>query len=141
MTGVWSGKLPERRIVLTSLSRNFFTDLRNASVDEPKPRSSNSISQSVNRLLFSFFVTNKNTGELPSIRRSKVTLPFSLTYSVDLSMISSHIWPAFLALIPPSFTSLNPLVKYFRPLQPHSSSHNRGKYKNFRFNPDASDYI
>ena len=28
---------------------------------------------------------------------------------------------AFLALIPPSFTSLNPFVACFRPLQPHSS--------------------
>ena len=49
-------------------------------------------------------------------------------------MLSSHIWPAFLALIPPSFASLNPLQTFFRPLQPHSSSHNWGRYKNSRFN-------
>ena len=43
--------------------------------------------------------------------------------------------------IPPSFTSLNPLEMFFRPFQPHSSSHNRGKYENSRFNSDASGYI
>ena len=38
---------------------------------------------------------------------------------------------------PPSFTFLNPLETFFRPLQPHSSSHNWGKYENSRFNSDA----
>ena len=38
----------------------------------------------------------------------------------------SALGTAFLALIPPSFTSLNPFVTFFRPLQPHSSSHNWG---------------
>ena len=34
-------------------------------------------------------------------------------------MLSPHNkWPAFLALIFPSFTSLNPFVTFFRPLQP-----------------------
>ena len=42
---------------------------------------------------------------------------------------------------PPSFTSLNPLETFFRPFQPHSSSHNWGKYENSRFNSDASGYI
>ena len=44
---------------------------------------------------------------------------------------------AFLALIPPSFTSLNPFVTFFRPLQPHSSSHNWVKYENSRFKSDV----
>ena len=35
--------------------------------------------------------------------------------------------PAFLALIPPSFTSLDPFVTFFRPLQPHSNVLVRGK--------------
>ena len=87
------------------------------------------------------------------MRRSKVTLLFSLTCSVacvqtsrlplrksreggrlytgycgvDFFMLSPYgpyNKPVFLALIPPSFTSLNPFVTFFRPLQPHSSSHN-----------------
>ena len=41
-------------------------------------------------------------------------------------MLSPHTWAAFLALISPSFTSLNPLGEFFRPLQPHSTSHNWG---------------
>ena len=78
------------------------------------------------------------------MRRSKVTLLFSLTCSVDFFMLSPYRpynKPAFLALIPPSFTSLNPFVTFFRPLQPHSSSHNWGKYENARFNSDAFGYI
>ena len=54
---------------------------------------------------------------------SKVTLP---TCNADFFMLSPHIWTAFLALIPPSFTSLNPFKKFFKPLQHHSSSHNSG---------------
>ena len=83
----------------------------------------------------------KKLGEGTSMRRSKVTLLFSLTCSVDFFMLSPHNKPAFLALIPPSFTSLNPFVTFFRPLQPHSSSHNWGKYENSRFNSDAFSYI
>ena len=48
---------------------------------------------------------------MASIRRSKVTLPFSLICSVDFFMLSPQIWAAFLALIPPSFTFLNPFMK------------------------------
>ena len=58
------------------------------------------------------------------MRRSKVTLLVSRTYSVDFFMLSPYKpynKPAFLALIPPSFTSLNPFVACFRPLQPRSS--------------------
>ena len=94
------------------------------------------------------------------MRRSKVTLLFSLTCcvacvqtslpvrksreggrlytgycGVDFFMLSPYgpyNKPVFLALIPPSFTSLNPFVTFFRPLQPHSSSHNWGKYENSR---------
>ena len=41
-------------------------------------------------------------------------------------MLSLHTWAAFLALISPFFTSLNPFEEFFRPLQPHSTSHNWG---------------
>ena len=77
------------------------------------------------------------------MRRSKVTLLFSLTCSVDFCMLSPYRpynKPAFLALIPPSFTSLNPFVTFVRPLPPHSSSHNWGKYENSRFNSEAFGY-
>ena len=127
-------------IILTSLSRNFFTDLRKASVDMPKPQFASSISQSANDFFSSFFILKK-LGEGTSIRRSKVTLLFSLTCSVDFFMLSPHNKPAFLALIPPSFTSLNPFVTFFRLLQPHSSSPNWGKYEISRFNSDAFSYI
>ena len=128
-------------IILTSLSRNFFTDLRKASVDMPKPQFASSISQSANDFLSSFFILKKKIGKGTSTHRSKVPLLFSPTCSVDFFMLSPHNKPAFLALIPPSFTSLNPFVTFFRPLQPHSSSHNWGKYENSRFNSDAFSYI
>ena len=101
-------------IILTSLSRNFFTDLRKASVDMPKPQFASSISQSANDF-FLHFLFKKKLGEGTSIRRSKVTLLFSLTCSVDFFMLSPHNRPAFLALIPPSFTPFNPFVTFFRP--------------------------
>ena len=128
-------------VILTSLSRKFFTDLRKASVDMPKRQFASSISQSANYFLSSFFIFKKKLWEGTSIRRTKVTLLFSLTCSVDFFMLRPHNKPAFLALIPPSFTSLNPFVTFFRPLQPHSSSHKRGKYENPRFNSDAFSYI
>ena len=131
----------ENGIILTSLSRNVFTDLRKASVDIPKPQFASSISQSANDFFSSLFIKKKKLGEGTSIRRSKVTLLFSLTCSVDFFMLSPHNKPAFLALIPPSFTSLSPFVTFFRPLQPHFSIHNWGKYENFRFNSDALGYI
>ena len=56
-------------------------------------------------------------------------------------MFSCHIWPAFLTLIPPSLTCRNPFETFFRPLQPHSSSHNWGKYENSRCNSDPSGYL
>ena len=128
-------------IILTSLFRNFFTGLRKTSVDMPKPQFASSISQSANYFLSSFFYFKKTLVEGTSIRRSKVTLLFSLTCSVDFFMLRPNNKSAFLALIPSSFTSLNPFVTFFRPLQPHSSSHNRGKYENCRFNSDAFSYI
>ena len=132
-------------IILTSLSRNFFTGLRKASVDMPKPEFASSISQSANDFFSSFFIfLKKKLGEGTSIRRSKVTLLFSLTCSVDFFMLSpyrAYNKPTFLALIPPSFTSLIPFVTFFRPLEPHSSSHNWGKYENSRFKSDAFSYI
>ena len=101
--------------VLTFLSRNFFTDLRDASVDKPKLRFASSISQSANRFFFSSFLVkekNKN-GVGTSIRRSKVALLFSLTWvSFDFFMLSRHIWPAFKTPIPPSFTYRNPLETF-----------------------------
>ena len=127
-------------IILTSLSRNFFSDLRKASVDMPKPQFVSSISQSANDFFSSFFYLKKELGEGTSIRRSKFTLLFSLTCSVDFFMLSPYNKRAFLALIPPSFTSLNPFVTFLRPLQPHSS-HNLGKCENSRFNSDAFGYI
>ena len=49
-------------IILTSLSRNFFTALRKASVDMPKPQFASSISQSANDFLSSFFILKKAWG-------------------------------------------------------------------------------
>ena len=128
-------------IILTSLSRNFFTGLRH-----PWTCRSRSLQAQLANLQTTFilhFLFKKKFGEGTSIRRSKVTLLLSrLTCSVDIFMLSrSHNKPAFLALIPPSFTSLNPTVTFFRPLQPHSSSHKWGKYENSRFNSDAFSYI
>ena len=130
-------------ITLTSLSRNFYTDLRKASVDMPKPRFLAQLAN-LQTTFFLQFLLKKKLGEGTSMRRLKVTLLFSLTCTVDfftLSPYRPYSKPAFLALIPPSFTSLNPFVTFFRPLQPHSSSHNWGKYENSRFNSDAFDYI
>ena len=118
-------------IILTSLSRNFFTDLKKAPVDMPKPQFASSI-ESANDFLFLHFLLKKKDWAGTSVRRSKVTLLFSLTCGVDFFMLSPHNKPAFLELIPPSFTSLNPVVTFFRPLQPHSSSHNWGTYENSR---------
>ena len=56
-------------------------------------------------------------------------------------MLSRHIWPTFLTLIPPPFTYRNPFETFLRPLQPHSSSQNWGKYENSRFNSDPSGYL
>ena len=50
-------------IMLTSLSRNFFTDLRMASMDMPKPQLASSIGQSANDFLSSFFILKKKLGE------------------------------------------------------------------------------
>ena len=49
-------------IILTFLSRNVFTDLRKPSVDMPKPQFANSISQSANDFLSSFFIYKKAWG-------------------------------------------------------------------------------
>ena len=54
-------------IILTSLSRNFFADLRKASVDMLKPQFASSISQSANDfnffLHFCFFFFKKGLGK------------------------------------------------------------------------------
>ena len=55
MVGNASGCL-KNGIILTSLSRNFFADLRKASVDMPMPQFASSISQSANDFLSSFFI-------------------------------------------------------------------------------------
>ena len=109
----------------------------------PKPRFASSINQSANDFFSSFFIFTKKLGEGTSMQRSKVTLPFSLTCSVDFFMLSPYR-PynklAFLTLIPPSFTYLNPFVTFFRLSQPHSSSHSWGKYEHSRFNSDTIGY-
>ena len=46
----------------TSLSRNFFTDLRKASVDMPKPRFASSNSQSANDFFLQFLFLKKAWG-------------------------------------------------------------------------------
>ena len=122
-------------------ARNFFTDLRKASVYIPKPQLASSIANLQTTFFLHFLFKKKKLGEGTSTPRSKVTLLFSLSCSVDFFMLSPHNKPAFLALIPPSFTSLNPFVTFFRPLQPHSSNHSWGKYENSRFNSDAFSYI
>ena len=123
----------------TSLSGNFFTDLSRGIVDMPKPRFASSNSQSA-KDLFVHFLFLKKAWEGTSIPRLKATLLFSLTCSFDFFMLSPHNKFAFVALTPP-FSSLNPFVTFFRPLQPHSSSHNWRKYENSWFNSDVSGYI
>ena len=55
MVGNASGRF-KTGIILTFLSGNFFTDLRRASVDMPKPQFASSISHSANDFLSSFFI-------------------------------------------------------------------------------------
>ena len=52
-------------IILTSLSKNFFTDLRKASVDIPRPGFASSITQSANEFFFSFFIKKKSLAKGP----------------------------------------------------------------------------
>ena len=106
----------------TSLPRNFFTDFIRGHAEAAVCKLKKAICK---RLFSSFFIIKKRLGEGTSIPRLKATLLFSLTCSVDFFMLSPHNKPAFVALIPP-FTSLNPIVTFFKPLQPHSSSHNWG---------------
>ena len=96
-----------------------------------KPQFASSISQSANNFFFFIFYFKKTSlVKGPQSDGQRSLSYFSLTCSADIIMLSPHNNPAFLALIPPSFTSLNPFVTFFRPLQPHSSSHNWGKYEN-----------
>lgn len=95
---LFPGLLSFKGVVPPSLSRNFFTALRKPSFDKPKPRFASSISHSANW----FSSALVRTGEGP-FRRSKFTLPFSLSCRVDL--FSSHFCAAFQVLIPPYFTS------------------------------------
>ena len=99
----------------------------------PKPRFASSISRSANDLFFFIFLKKKSLGKGPNSDGQRSLI-------VDFFMVSPHNKPAFLALIPSSFISVNPFVTFFRPLQPHSSSHNWGKYENSRFNYDAFGY-
>ena len=69
-------------VILTSLSRNFFTDLRKASVDMPKPQFASLINQSANYFLSSFFILKKSLGKGPQRDGQR-----SLSYLV---------WPAVL---------------------------------------------
>ena len=123
MTGVWWGKLCEQLIKVGDVERKKWkkkvTKKTKFWVFPPYKIQV----QLVN--LQTGFLKKKTEG--PS-RWSNVTLPFSLTSSVDFVMLSPHIWHGchFLALIPPSFTSVNPFGKFFRPLQSPSRSHNWG---------------
>ena len=71
-------------IILTSLSRNFFTDLRKASVDMPKPRFASSISQSANDFFSLFFILKKSLGKGPQCVGQR-----SLSYLVWPSVLIS----------------------------------------------------
>ena len=129
MTGVWWGTRAGllNGIILTSLSMNFFTDLRKTSAAMPKPRFASSISQSANDFFSSFFIFKKSLGKGPQCDGQRSLSYLVLTCSVDFFMLSPYRpynKPALLALIPLSFTSLKPFVTFFRPLQPHSNSHN-----------------
>ena len=78
----WLGYGGEREqllngIILTSLSRNFFTDLRKAYVNMPKPRFASSISQSANDFFFPFFIKKKSLGKGPQFHGQR-----SLSYLV-----------------------------------------------------------
>ena len=86
----------------------------------PKPRFASSISQSTKDFFSKFFIKKKRKlGEGTSMRRSKVTLLFSLTCSVDFFMLSPYRpynKPAFLTLIPPSFYISRSLCDIFQTL-------------------------
>ena len=117
MIGVWWGTRAGllNGIILTSLSRNFFTDLRKTSVDMSKPRFASSISQSPNDFFSSFFILKKTLGKGPQCDGQSSLSYLVLTCSVDffkLSPYRPYNKPAFLAIIPPSFTSLNPFVTF-----------------------------
>ena len=64
MTGVWwrTQAAVKWYIIITPLSRNFFTDLRKASVDIPKPPFASSISQSANDFFLHFLLKKKAWG-------------------------------------------------------------------------------
>ena len=64
MTGVWWGTRAavKNNSYLIPCLRNFFTDLRKASVDMPKPRFASSISQSANDFFSSIFIEKKAWG-------------------------------------------------------------------------------
>ena len=49
----------KKGIILTSLSRNFYNDLRKASVDMPKPQFASSFSQSADDFFSSLFYLKK----------------------------------------------------------------------------------
>ena len=119
-------------MISTSLFRNVFTDLKNPSLDKLKQPFTSSISQSANCFAVVVVVVHvlskkKKNGEEP-FRRSKVTLPFCLTYSLglDFFMPSPNI-STFGLLLQHLFILLSHLsvpLKFFKPLQLHSSSHN-----------------
>ena len=98
MTGVWWGTRAGllNGIILTSLSRNFFTDLRKTSVDMPKPQFVRSISQSANDFFSSFFILKKILGKGPQCDGQRSLSYLVLTCSVDFFMLSPficlHLW-------------------------------------------------
>ena len=100
-------------------------------MDKLKDPFASSISQSANRLffflVFHFLFKKKNWRRaLPTVKGHSPILSDlpSRGWFLHAQSPYFHTWATFLALIPPSFTSLNPLEKLFRPLQLHSSSHN-----------------
>ena len=116
----------------------LFTDLRNSSVDKPKPWFASSISKSANCFFCCFFFEKKNLFKgLSDGQRSLSHL--CLTCSVDFFMLSPHIRADFLALIPP-FSYFSIPLRNFQIFQIHSSSHNSGICIPSRFNFYPSGY-
>ena len=69
-----------------------------------------------------------NLSQRPSILNCERFEPrshFKRTVLISSCSVAANLGCCFLALIPP-FSSLTPFEKFFRPLQPDSSSHNWG---------------
>ena len=120
-------------MISTSLFRNVFTDLKNPSLDKLKQPFTSSISQSANCfavvvVVVHFLLKKKKKWRraLPTVKGHSPILSNLQSWAWFLHAQSQHfrIWATFLAIIHPTFPSLSPFKKFFRPLQLHSSSHN-----------------